>query len=196
MKKAVPILFFLPILVFASPFGLKMGMTLDEIVTACNGEEPVFIEADRYLITPAKRHPIFAHYMVCVNENTGLYQIKAVSSSIETNKYGTELQNAFYAAKDRVARTYGQPTFPTFIDEIDTNIEKMYQQNEYWFYTLTDGSRVLAAVWDNEHLADNLRMVALECVSESGFYSGTGYLVLHYYFINVSNVEDEQDSVF
>lgn len=195
MKKPLSILFLflLTSLVFGAPFGLKMGMTLDEIAAACNGEKPVFLEADRYLIKPAKRHPIFEHYMVCVNENTGLYQIKAVSSSVATNKYGTELQNAFYAAKDRIAKTYGQPTL---IDEVDTNIEKMYQQNDYWFYTLSEGSRVLTAVWDNEHLADNLKTVALECVSKSGFYSGTGYLVLHYYFINVNNVEDDQDSVF
>lgn len=195
MKKAVPILFlfFLPVLISATPFGLKMGMSLNEIAAVCNGEAPVFLEADRYLIKPAKRHPIFEHYMVSVNEKTGLYQIKAVSSSVETNKYGTELQSAFYATKDRIAKTYGHPTL---VDKVDTNIEKIYQQNDYWFYTLSEGSRVLAAMWNNDQMADNLKMVALECVSESGIFSGTGYLALHYYFINVNNVEDDEDSVF
>ena len=36
MKKLLSILllFFLPVLIFSSPFGLKIGMTLDELLTA------------------------------------------------------------------------------------------------------------------------------------------------------------------
>ena len=55
----------------------------------------------------------------------------------------------------------------------------------------------MSAVWGyNSSLADNLDTVALECSVTSGFYEGTGQLILYYYFNNTSGVEDEQDSVF
>ena len=79
---------------YAAPFGLKMGMTIDEIAEQCE-DEPSFLQDDVYLITPIKKHPLFTYYAVYVNESTGLYQIRAVSDSIQCNQYGTELQNAF-----------------------------------------------------------------------------------------------------
>ena len=94
--------------VFAAPFGLKMGMTIDEIEKQCE-EEPKLIKDDIYLIKPIKKHPLFSYYAVYVNEKTGLYQIRAVSDSVTCNKYGTEIQNEFYSVKDRIAKSYGKP---------------------------------------------------------------------------------------
>ena len=61
MKKIILILlisFLLPLSIFAAPFGLKMGMTLDEITEVCNGEKPKYVENDGYYIYPAKKHPL------------------------------------------------------------------------------------------------------------------------------------------
>ena len=75
--------------------------------------------------------------------------------------------------------------------------DSYYQKDEYWFYALREGSRELSAVWGyNSTLPDNLDTVALECSVTSGFYDGTGQLILYYYFNNTSSVEDEQDEVF
>ena len=178
---------------YAAPFGLKMGMTLDEIAEQCE-EEPEYVKDDIYMILPIKKHPVFEHYAVYVSEKTGLYQIRAISAPISTNKYGTELQNAFNNVKDRIEKTYGKPKIN---NKVDSNINSSYQKDEYWFYTLHEGSRELSAVWGNNlSLADDLSVVALECSTTSGLYEGTGQLVLYYYFNNTSSVEDEQDSVF
>lgn len=198
MKKIFFVLLFgfVSAFVFAAPFGLKMGMTIEEIAEQCENE-PTHIKDDIYLVQPIKSHPVFSHYAVYVNEKTCLYQIRAISDSITTNKYGTELQNTFNNVKDRIAKTYGKPKI---IDTLDP--ESIFKGNEYWFYSLREGSRQLYAVWgQNTSLADNLDTVVLECSSVSGLYEtgfdgGKGQLILYYYFNNTSSVEDEQDEVF
>ena len=56
----------LPFCVYAAPFGLKMGMTLDEIAAQCE-EEPSYLEKDIYIIAPVKKHPLFEYYAVYVD---------------------------------------------------------------------------------------------------------------------------------
>ena len=179
--------------IYAAPFGLKMGMTVEEIAEQCE-EEPSYFEDDIYFVKPIKKHPLFDYYAVYVNEKTGLYQIRAISSPITTNKFGTELKNAFNSLKDRIAKTYGKPKVT---DKYSNSSYSYYQQDEYWFYSLREGSRELSAVWGYDSaLSDELESVALKCTVSSGFYEGTGQLVLYYDFKNTSAVEDEQDEVF
>lgn len=192
MKKLLLTLIFalLPFTIFAAPFGLKMGMSLDEISAQCE-EEPSFVKDDVYLIKPKKSHPMFEEYAVYISKTTGLYQIRAFSKSITCNKYGTEIQNAFNNVKDRIAKTYGAPRI---INKID--LDSIFSGNDYWFYTLKEGSRVLAAAWDEKSLPDNLFAIALDCVAYNGYLDGEAHLILCYYFNNFKSVEDEQDDVF
>ena len=176
--------------IYAAPFGLKMGMTIDEIAEQCE-EEPSFVKDDIYWVKPIKSHPLFSYYAVYVSEKTGLYQIRAISDSVTCNKYGTEIQNAFNSVKERISKTYGKPRI---INKVDSTISSFLQKDEYWFRTLKDGARQLSAIWgEKTELTDNLISVALECVADN--YEDA-HLVLYYYFTNSTSVEDEQDSVF
>ena len=195
MKKLFLVSFFIIISTFlyAAPFGLKMGMTIEEIAEQCE-EEPYFEKDDVYIIKPIKSHPLFSYYRVYVNKKTGLYQICAFSDSIKCNQYGTELQNAFSNLKDRIGKTYGKPQI---VNKIDPNLSNFLKADKYWFQTLKDGSRELYAIWgEKTNLSDNLYKVELECLADSDYLSEEGCLVLYYYFNNASSVEDEQDSVF
>lgn len=188
------ILTLLPVAIFADPFGLKMGMTIEEIAEQCE-DEPSFVKDDIYLIEPTKKHPLFSYYAVYVSEKTGLYQIRAISDSVTCNKYGKEIQKAFNSVKDRIAKTYGKPRI---INKVDSTISSFLQKDEYWFRTLKDGARQLSAIWgEKTELADNLISVALDCVADNDIYHyEDAHLVLYYYFTNSSSVEDEEDSVF
>ena len=192
MKKLFLALIFglLSTFIYAAPFGLKMGMTIDEIAEQCE-EEPSFVKDDIYWVKPIKSHPLFSYYAVYVSEKTGLYQIRAISDSVTCNKYGTEIQNAFNSVKDRISKTYGKPRI---INKVDSTISSFLQKDEYWFQTLKNGARQLSAIWgENTELTDNLISVALDCVADN--YEDA-HLVLYYYFTNSTSVEDEQDSVF
>ena len=94
---------------YAGPFGLSNGMTLEEVTEACNGEIPKRIaQDDRYFITPSKSHSTFTTYIAWISEDYGLYHIRAISDKIYTNNYGKELQNAFYSFEPRIENTYGK----------------------------------------------------------------------------------------
>ena len=174
----------------ASPFGLKMGMSLKEIEKVCTSK-PVYVKDDVYLIKPKKNHPLFESYLVLVDNSKGLYQIRAISSSVSTNRYGTELQNAFDDLKNRVSKTYG---VPYILDEVDP--KSAYKENDDWLHALKEGARTLAAIWGrNEPLKDHITLISLECRSDKASL-GSGYLILYYYFENANKIEDEQDSVF
>lgn len=178
---------------YAVPFGPKMGMTIGEIAQQCE-DEPSFLQDDIYLVTPIKKHPLFTYYAVYVNEGTGLYQIRAVSDSIECNQYGTELQNAFNNLKDRIGKTYGKPKIN---NRVDPKLSEFEQEDSYWFITLKKESRVLEAIWSEKtSLPDDLYETGLECVADSGYLNGKSHLHLYYIFNNALSVEDEQDSVF
>ena len=196
MKKLFLVLLFGFVLtiIYAAPFGLKMGMTLDEIAEQCE-EEPFFVKDDIYLVKPIKRHPLFSYYAVYVSEKTGLYQIRAISESVTCNDYGTEIQNEFNGVKDRIAKTYGKPRI---INKVDSSLSDYMKQDRNWFYNLRNGARQLSAIWGEKiELADNLSSVVLDCVADNKvFHYEDAHLVLYYYFRNAHSVEDEQDDVF
>ena len=193
MKKYLFISFFLiaTSFLFAGPFGLEMGMTLEQITEVCDGIEPYHLEEDIYLIEPLKRHPLFPSYAVYVDEKLGLYSIRAISDEITSNKYGRELKNAFDDITERVAKTYGQPRI---IENKDPN-DYYINRDDYWFYTIKEGSREYYALWTDD-LKDNLIDIVVDIRIISGVHSGEGILRLTYWFKNETQIHNEEDSVF
>ena len=183
------ILLILPTMSFASPFGLKMGMSLKE-VEKVSLEKPVHIKNDQYLIKPKKSHPRFELYVVLVDSSKGLYEIRAISSGVKTNEYGTELRSLFNEVKDRISKKYG---YPLVRDEIDP--QSAFNEDNYWLYTLKNGARTLGAIWDlRESMKDNVALITLECRADQT--QNDPWLILYYYFENASKIQDDQDSVF
>jgi len=82
MKKALFILLlaFLSISIFAAPFGLKKGMSINEIAAVCDGTAPKYAGNNCYYISPAKKHPLFQTYIAFVDSEKGLYRREAVTS--------------------------------------------------------------------------------------------------------------------
>ena len=192
MKKKfllVSVLFLFSGLLFAAPFGLKMGMNLEEIKGACGGKRPENVQDDCYRIYPEKNHPLFEEYYAYVDEVEVLYYIKAVSARISVNEYGTELKEKFTEINARVSKTYGTPKIT---DEIIR--QTSFRSDSNWLYSLGEGSRVLSARWENANqLKDDLVYVYLYVSSKKYDY---GWVNLEYRFTNASAVEDSQDDVF
>lgn len=194
MKKILLILLFtfLPIAIFAAPFGLSMGMSLDDITEACEGAEPRYIENDCYYVFPVKKHPLFKHYVAFVDNEKGLYCLKAISDDIQTNDYGTEIQNAFAEIKERVSKTYGRPRM---VDEIAS--DSLWKDAKYWVDALADGARTYAAIWESSpknKLNDDLDCVYIYTNAQR--FPRSGWIILEYDFNNMQSVKDAQDDVF
>ncbi|MBR6297364.1 MAG: hypothetical protein IKR40_12895 [Treponema sp.] len=195
MKKKLLLLVTLTLissLLFAAPFGLRMGMNLEEISQACGGQRPKNVKDDCYKISPEKNHPLFEEYYAYVDDVEGLYYIKAVSSRITSNRYGAELKEKFYEISNRIAKTYGTPEIA---DEILDSSDYFASQDNGWLAAITNGSRILAVIWQTESpMKDNLEYVYLYVTAED--FRDRGWVNLEYRFTNAYAVEDSQDDVF
>nr|WP_318660782.1 hypothetical protein [uncultured Treponema sp.] len=188
------VLFYLSIFAFAGPFGLKMGMSLEEVTEACNGVEPVLIERDCYSFTPVKPHPLFRYYYIFVDPQEGLYFIRVATDDINTNRYGTEIKNCFSEIKGRIEKIYGKPRV---VDSVDPN--SIYKDDEYWFKSLEEGARRYSAIWESsptKELKDDLNFVGIMAKAYGYSYDFVGYIRLEYCFLNAQAVEESQDDVF
>ncbi len=197
MKKLflILIILILPISLFAGPFGLSMGMTMDEITEACGGNRPERLENDdRYYIEPTKKHSTFKTYIAWISAEHGLYGIRGISDTVDTDKYGREVKNMFYNFEERVEAIYGNPEI---VDKIIDKSSYSTGESE-WSYSLREGARQLSAEWSSiitgKKLKDDISNVYLYVtpVSQIGYHF---VLIIDYAFVNMSKVEENEDSV-
>lgn len=178
--------------VYAGPFGLEMGMSLEDIKENCDNHQAEYAENDIYVITPIKKHPTFNKYLVWVDPDFGLYHIRAIQTNIKTNDSGTEAKAAFYNFEARLEKIYGKPDI---VDGMINNYT-IFDEDYYWLYALQNGLRQLSAVWDpfipDVNLKENLMTIALWV--DYWDYKSTA-LFLDYYFTNSSDVENTEDDV-
>ena len=195
MKKIIfPILMltFIASTVFAGPFGLSQGMSVNEVAKLSEkGYEPTNPENDdRYIFVPKKKHELFKVYIVFIDQEKALYCIKAVSEEIKTNDYGTELKNVFSDMVDRLSKIYGKPKI---IDKISSDYS--FKDDKYWMFSLQQGARTLAAGWfkgeKGSSLPEELDGVAISV--KANYHEG--YLILEYDFSNSEEIFEKQDDV-
>ena len=181
MKKILLALLFilLPFCFFAEPFGLKMGMTLDEITEASGGTKPKYRGDDSYFIYPEKKHSLFKTYVAFVDNEKGLYCIRAKTEKILLISI---VESAFTEISGRISKTYGDP------QAIDINAPGSYWEYMHW----GEGSVLGGDLWA-ENLKDNLTCVTLYTTKS---YNGEYYVILQFDFSNKKQVEDSQDMVF
>lgn len=180
---------------YAGPFGFKMGMTVDEVQEACRGDEPVPLGTmDIYYVTPAQTHPLFDEYFVRVDEEVGLYMFCASTDYIESDKYGTQIKDSFYNILERLKKTYGTPKVH---DELKPETSRLYKTEDNWSYTLQSGDRNFYAIWQNTNskfATDNLEVIELTVLPKK--YGYNACIVLKYFFTNYEIVDSRQDDLF
>ena len=200
MKKLISIftlLFICTLCIFAGPFGLDMGMTLDEVAQACGGIEPEYISDDRYYIQPVKSHPLFEGYVVWVGETEGLYYIKGISHEILTNDYGTEVKQEFAKLVSPLERKYGNFEI---IDEIVSDDVLPYKlKQDRWMLTIAEGSRICEAHWvtdeDNFEKFNGLMTISVGVKTEATYITSKAYIWIEYGFANAVDGFDNLDDV-
>jgi len=182
-------------LVYAGPFGLEMGMTLDQIEIQ-TGIKPIISSSGKvYTITPPKPHSTFNTYVIRVSPTLGLHFIKAISTNISTSVYGTELLHSFNSIKESIGKTYGK-----YYQKNALKTGSIWNEEKDWMMGLKLKERDLYAYWspdDGSSLPKDITYIQLEAKANS---TNIGYLVLDYYFANddeaTKEIEAVTDSVF
>lgn len=174
---------------FAFPFGLKMGMTLEEIQEVCGGVPPEQVEGSGYVILPEERDDAFSDYCVGVDEKFGLYCVSAIQEVV-TGDDGAELQAAFYERVHKIEAEFGRCEIR---DEV-TEKRKTWHKKKNWLKGLQNGARVLYAAWPADYgakMKDDIALVALYARSDLHDNNVYNYITAIYFFSNMDEVADD-----
>lgn len=180
--------------VFAGPFGIEMGMSLQEVTKICKSE-PKLVENDMYLIEPPKTNDLFEMYLVNIDPNYGVYRIGAVGKDISTTGHGTAVKSAFNDLVSSIEAIYGKYEK---IDDLEYG--SIWDEPQDFMMGLLKKERTLIAGWEESTsaiLPSSINRIRVAALARS---KSVGYLLLGYYSPNGDKVEAakkaKQDSVF
>ena len=177
----------------SGPFGFDIGMTYEEVKSACNGNELEYIFDDRYFVKPKKSHPTFEKYIVWISNDYGLYYIKAISYDIHTSNYGTEVKNRFDNILYTLESKYGD-----FIktDKVDENY--VFNGEQYWMTAIKEGARTYSASWytlESENY-NGLETIGLGIKCSNKYSADEAFIWLEYKIKNYDISNEALDDVF
>lgn len=180
--------------VFAGPFGIEMGMSLQEVTKICKST-PEVVKDDIYSIAPPKTNDLFEKYIVGIDPNYGVYWIKAIGKDISTTGYGTAVKSTFNDLVSSIEGTYGK------YEKIDyLEYGSLWDEPRDFMMGLAKGERTLIAYWKKSSYATLPSNIESIYVGVNALSSSTGYLSLEYYSDNYEKVKaakkEKQDSVF
>lgn len=157
---------------FAGPFGIEMGWTLDEMVdSGVKIKDSIDTATGVFcLVEPTSKHSSFETYFVWIDDVYGVYGISAESDSIRTSSRGSELSSRFYEINDQISMTYGEPLLLDYLAE-----DSIWDEPGDYMYALLDGDRTLLSIWSG---TEDMSMVSLIAEAES---ASSGKLTLLYY---------------
>lgn len=162
------------------PFGLTMGMRVDQIQG-----DPEQVKPGVYKVEQVPRpHSGYEAYMLKIGPESGLCWVKAVGKNITGNRYGTALRSAFDSTKEQLAGIYGDTA-----KDMDFLLpDSIWDEPRDFMMGLAKNERILAAMWELADDERNLRDVALYA---SALSSSVGYLSIEYIFTNKDACDQE-----
>ena len=165
--------------VWAKPFGLEMGMSLEQLVAY--QPTPVKKQADVHRIETAPSHSSnFDHYLLRIDPEHGLCVVNAISKDIFAEPEGALVQMSYTNLKTQLTTKYGQPAV-----DVDKVIDgSIWAAPQHWMHSLLGRQRTLTAIWSGEQtpLIDNIADIALTARAKS---VTTANLSLTYEFKNL-----------
>lgn len=161
--------------ILAGPFGIEMGDSLRKL------EETGLVpsatsSAGYYFITPKSTHPDFEDYLVRIDEDEGVFLIKAIGKDISDNKYGTKTKSKFDEIRKGLDRTYGSSELTDLLMP-----RALWKDLDEWLMSIRQQERFHLAKWDNKTGASLPKEYASIYLAVDALSSTKGYLVLEYY---------------
>ena len=107
--------FLMVTMLFAGPFGLEMGMTLNEIREKCGWSNVECIENGVYRVEPPRKSSSFGVYFAFVDDTFGLHATSANSVIMPYKQCIIHLRDLF----NRLRAYYGEPQMRTLLKDIN-----------------------------------------------------------------------------
>jgi len=180
MKNILLLTFFI-VNLMANQFGLKKGMTIQEI-----DKKAVNLKNGYYKINPPKPYDFFEQYIVRVSPKQGLCYIKGISKDIYTNGYGISLKSKFYELEELIDKKYGKHKRTDYLA-----LDSIWDRPRDFMMGLLKEERFFYSQWNKEtglKNIDNLKEIL------SGIWalsSDKGYITIEYYYDNYDKCQEE-----
>ena len=112
MRKGIKVVLFLcllPSLAFASsPFGITLGMTVEEMESAWMHPERIYEGEGFYWVDPPYPVPFFTMYAVKVDQEHGVYIVQAYSDEILCDSSGSQIKEAYLQLEEEMNAQFGR----------------------------------------------------------------------------------------
>lgn len=167
--------------VWAAPFGLAMGMSLEEL--SAYAPKPVSKQPHVYRIETAPRHSSnFDHYLLRIDPQHGLCVINAVSKDMRVTPTGDTVRQSYTNLKAQLTNKYGEPAID--IDQLVAG--SLWAAPQQWMRSLFFRQRSLTAIWSAETapLVSNIADIALTARAKT---ISIANLSLTYEYTNLDN---------
>ena len=184
MKKIffIALLMMVSSILLAGPFGMEFGWTLENLE-----ESGVYVEeimpqgsATSYLVIPNNEHPLLMLYVVFIDNEYGLFQIRAISQPVY-EEY--QIRHLYDDLKEQLSTAYGEPN--TEYDGITDNSD--WQGSDNFISSILYGDRKLSTTWRQDATDDKPSVIKLGIlpVSES-----MAFLLLEYRSDNYEEISN------
>lgn len=164
------------------PFGFSMSMTLQDLSSEVDEISP-----NRYIVKSVpKPHSAFETYIVSLCPKVGLYAIRAISSTIDTNAYGSELIAKYDSMKEKLGLAYGKHELYEFLMH-----DSIWNEPRDWMQSLLSKERVMSAEWKKEHGSNVGELLDTVFLQSAAVDTSSGFIALEYIFKNSRVAEAE-----
>lgn len=164
------------------PFGLSMGLTLEEVGVDCVEVAPGKYRADSVPMP----HSAFEYYVLQITPRHGLSWVKAIGNTIQTSPFGVELTTEFDSFEKKLSAVYGRGHRT---DVLLTG--SIWDEPRDRMMAFVNRERFLMAEWSSKHgssLKDSLVSVGLIA---NALDPTSGYISVEYSFKNAEAADAE-----
>lgn len=167
------------------PFGLKMGLTFNQLKAVDPGIEK--LDENNYKMTKVpKPHRDLESYYVTISPTSGLAKVGALSANISSNGYGFDVRSKYESLRDALAEKYGE------YKEIDMLMPgSIWDDPDDFMMALLMKDRYLFCLWGRDNGSTLPSYIYGVALSTTGLNSNTAYLSLVYEFSNYAMYIEE-----
>src|SRR5262245_10886718 len=169
------------------PFGLRAGMTLQELKELvpdlkADSKSPTLYSVERL----PNGHPKFDLYLMTISPTVGLCKLSAGTAKVEMNDFGTQLKEAFRSVVEPIRQKYGNSKDYDFL-----RAGSIWKDPNDWAMGLLKEERVLASVWTfHDARPDRVSAILVKALATR---RTSGLIQLMYEFDNLHACTAESD---
>lgn len=156
----------------AGPFGLDMGMQVENLPNITASKRPFMFDTKRV----PQPHAVFGDFTLVATPEHGLCKILAFSSPIKTSAYGSEAREAFAGIEKALQQKYGVGEKFQFLPH-----DSIWKGDRHWMMGLLKKEREHSTFWKLPSGADHIQSISLKAAAIS---SESIMLTLNYEFEN------------